>query len=539
MHKQEDETYIDEPNSSIKILSENGLLIIFAAILIYDVVRAEGIFNVSPILAILMMITVVLVGLVPYVVNNSSTRRVITLTSVHILWLIMLALFIPFDSPYWLVNFMLVFFAADLLEYFGVIVSVGLLALGVELGILRQADTLYLSDVSIAVVHVVLLLLFGLITANVKRTQHRLAIGAISTAHEVQSERERLVALINSMTDGVIATNIKGQIIVYNGAALDILNINTSLEGLDIADYIHLKNKDNKNTNILKLAKSTESFMVSRDYKLAIKNDNDVKLYLSIAPVRLGYGKNNDIGYIILIRDITKEKSLEEERDEFISVVSHELRTPTAIAEGNLSNADFLLRGLKGHTDVKESINDAHNQVIFLSGLINDLATLSRAERGKLQASPENVNSSDLLEELESIYKIEANSKGLKIILEKSPRNLNVSTAKLYLKEILQNFITNSIKYTQKGYISLGAEKYEKGVVFIVSDTGIGISNSDKSKLFDKFFRSEDYRTRESSGTGLGLYVTKKLADIIHANIEVESEINKGSKFRIYVPNID
>jgi two-component system phosphate regulon sensor histidine kinase PhoR len=102
----------------------------------------------------------------------------------------------------------------------------------------------------------------------------------------------------------------------------------------------------------------------------------------------------------------------------------------------------------------------------------------------------------------------------------------------------MQNLITNSIKYTTEGSVTIHAKQLKDGVELSVSDTGIGISKSDQSRVFDKFFRSEDYHTREQSGTGLGLHVTKKLADLAGAKLSLESQINKGSKFTVYFPNL-
>jgi signal transduction histidine kinase len=106
------------------------------------------------------------------------------------------------------------------------------------------------------------------------------------------------------------------------------------------------------------------------------------------------------------------------------------------------------------------------------------------------------------------------------------------------VREILQNFITNALKYTEKGSVVVGAKPVKDGVLFTVSDTGIGISKSDQERVFDKFFRSEDFRTRATSGTGLGLYVTMKLARIVHAEVSLESELNHGSTFSIFIPNL-
>src|SRR5690606_26114325 len=116
-----------------------------------------------------------------------------------------------------------------------------------------------------------------------------------------------------------------------------------------------------------------------------------------------------------LLRDITREKSLEEERDEFISVVSHELRTPIAIAEGNISNAEFIANKSNGDPAIKDALKQAHEQILFLSGMINDLATLSRAERGKLQIDTESINVYELIEELAKEYQPVAQKKGLEL----------------------------------------------------------------------------------------------------------------------------
>ena len=107
----------------------------------------------------------------------------------------------------------------------------------------------------------------------------------------------------------------------------------------------------------------------------------------------------------------------------------------------------------------------------------------------------------------------------------------SIKTSELYLEELLQNLITNALKYTKEGEIKISITNHEKNIRFMVEDTGIGISKSDQKKIFDKFYRSEDYRTRETGGTGLGLYVSSKLADKLDTKIELSSKLNHGSKF--------
>ncbi|HEY5152864.1 MAG TPA: HAMP domain-containing sensor histidine kinase, partial [Candidatus Saccharimonadales bacterium] len=265
---------------------------------------------------------------------------------------------------------------------------------------------------------------------------------------------------------------------------------------------------------------------------------SQINLYLSIAPVHLGYGSQGQRGYVLLLRDITREKSLEEERDEFISVVSHELRTPIAIAEGNIGNAQFIAEKSGDMNAIKQALKEAHNQVLFLSDMMNDLSTLSRAERGKLRIDVEPINVHELLSELAENYRPEAEAKKLALKTVPDPRLELLCSSKLYVREILQNFLTNAIKYTDKGSITLSASAAPKGVRFLVEDTGIGIGKSDQGRVFDKFFRSEDYRTRQAKGTGLGLYVTMKLVRMIHAEIDLKSQLNKGSTFMVFVPNL-
>lgn len=358
------------------------------------------------------------------------------------------------------------------------------------------------------------------------------------TIDSASVERERLTSLINSMGDAVIAIDDSLSIVLYNGAALNILDINGTITGKPIEKIMQVTDVNNQPIDVAGKISQTKTQWTSRDWKFRYPDGSEVDLYTSVAPVKLGYGKKGMSGYVILLRDITHEKSLEEERDEFISVISHELRTPIAIAEGNISNAEFIAGRSGDVAQIRQALAQAHDQVNFLSGLINDLSTLSRAERGKLQTQIEDINARELIVELQQLYAPDADKKGLTIGIEADPRLEFLKSSRLYVREILQNFITNAIKYTESGHVTIGARKRESGVEFSISDTGIGISKVDQEKVFDKFFRSEDFRTRQNNGTGLGLYVTMKLARLIHAEIELHSELNIGSTFTIYVPNL-
>jgi PAS domain S-box-containing protein len=349
---------------------------------------------------------------------------------------------------------------------------------------------------------------------------------------------ERLVSLINSMVDGVVATDKDGHIVIYNGAALNVLDLNIDLHGKTFAAAGEFIDQQNQKVDINKFILSTKSQTINRDIRLKYSDGSLINLYISVAPVHMSFGQKGSEGFVVLFRDITREKSLEEERDEFISVVSHELRTPIAIAEGEVGNVEYMAKKQAKNKQMEEALKQAHDQILFLSNMINDLSTLSRAERGKLNVEVEDIDCKELIKELETDYKPEAQNKKLELKVVIDPGIGRLSSSKLYTREILQNFLTNAIKYTEKGSVTLTAKPYDKGILFEVKDSGIGISKGDQEKVFDKFFRSEDYRTRATNGTGLGLYVTLKLARLIKADIKLQSEINKGSTFSIRMPNL-
>ena len=350
--------------------------------------------------------------------------------------------------------------------------------------------------------------------------------------------QQRLSALVNSMADAVVAVDEEGKIVIYNGATLDLFDVNIDLTGKKVSQVAKFIAKNGQKVNMDDQILKTKTQHTNRDLRLVYSDGSEVNVYISIAPVRLGYGEKGKGGFVVLMRDITREKSLEEERDEFISVVSHELRTPVAITEGNISNAILVAENKSVDPKIIQMLDAAHDQAIFLSKMINDLSTLSRAERGALNVEVTPINMFNLVNKLAKEYSDEAKQKGLKIITELDPKLRLLPSSELYVREVIQNFVTNAIKYTEKGHITIKVTQAEDSVLVDVIDTGIGISNQDQEKVFEKFFRSEDYRTRVNSGTGLGLYVTMKLAKILKAKISLESKLNHGSKFSIVFPNL-
>lgn len=354
-------------------------------------------------------------------------------------------------------------------------------------------------------------------------------------------KNDRFTVIINNLHEAVISTDKSGVVELYNAATLNLLDTNVPIKDKHIGNVLHLKDSSGKLFSLQRELEKSVGTVIRDDLRMRFGKPEEIRVELTFTPIRSSYTKAQKTdahdGYIIMIRDITKAKSLEEERDEFISVVSHELRTPVTVIEAELSNIQALMK----HPDVSQkmkddALEDAHNQVLFLAKMINDLSALSRAERG-VGDKIEDIDVKDFMHDLFNQFSDSAHDKKLKLNLDISPKLDTLSVSKLYLEEILQNLINNAIKYTKEGSVTMSAKKSEKGVVFTIKDTGIGISRSDQAHVFDKFFRSEDYRTRETSGTGLGLYVSSKLAKKIGSHIEMTSRLNHGTAFTLDVPN--
>lgn len=353
------------------------------------------------------------------------------------------------------------------------------------------------------------------------------------------TDHEQILTIVNNLADAIFSIDPTGIVRLYNAAGLNLLDTNAGIDGKHIDDIFTLYDGDGETIKLFEKIKDVH--VVTVDDTLRMKSgDDEIRLEFTYAPIRGSYTAENPTGanqgYIVIARDVTRIKSLEEERDEFISVVSHELRTPVTVAEGTISNAQLMLSRNSSDTAVLEkSLEEAHNQVIYLAKMVNDLSTLSRAERG-VASEVEIIDVAELAHGLYNEYHPEAEKAGLQLNLQLGPKLGAVEVSRLYLHELLQNFITNSIKYTREGTVTLIITRKNNEITFAVTDTGIGISKSDQAKVFNKFYRSEDYRTRETNGTGLGLYVTKKLAKKINTQIELKSRLNHGSTFSFTLP---
>jgi signal transduction histidine kinase len=359
---------------------------------------------------------------------------------------------------------------------------------------------------------------------------------AAESYEDLVSDRQKLLALLNSLTSPVFALDNGGKIYLYNTAAQELVGAKDDLMGKLFSSVLPLTDSGGKTVDLFSLAKDLTDPVERADLIYCHKDTPDVFLDVTFTPVHASEADHKRWGgYMIACRDITHERESEQEKEEFIAVTSHELRTPLAIAEANLSTV--LVPGVAKMSDTASGmVKQAHDNVLHLIDLVKDLTTLSRAENGLSQESLVKVDLEELVEEMRRDYAAHAKQKGLELSRAVKGEARVVLTNCSELREIMQNLIVNAIKYTEKGSVVIETEYLPNGARVVVRDTGIGIAPADQKKIFVKFFRSEDARVRLASGTGLGLYISRKLADHLGLDLDFVSVPEQGSTFSVTIP---
>jgi len=194
-------------------------------------------------------------------------------------------------------------------------------------------------------------------------------------------EHEQILTIVNNLADAVFSIDMKGRIRLFNAAGLNLLDTNSSIEGRRLDEVFTLENEEGSRVDLFDEIKNVKAVTVND--QLRMRNGEDImRLELTFAPIRSSYSSadpsGTSQGYILIARDVTRVKSLEEERDEFISVVSHELRTPVTVAEGTISNAQLMLeRDISDKQQLERSLEEAHEQVVYLAKMVNDCHVLN------------------------------------------------------------------------------------------------------------------------------------------------------------------
>lgn len=365
-------------------------------------------------------------------------------------------------------------------------------------------------------------------------------------AQQLSQVANKSEIVINAIGDGVIATDEKGIIQLINPAAQAIIGWGKQdAEDLDYRSVLKLS--DDKGNDIPQDAGPVQQILqggasVTRnDLLLTTASGKKINISLLVSPVG-AYGS----GAIIVFRDITSEVSENKQRAEFISTASHEMRTPVAAIEGYLGLA---LNPATAQIDDKARayLTKAHESAQHLGRLFQDLLDVSKAEDGRLKNDPKIIELVGFVRESVSVLAAKAQEKGLSLVFQPDvTENASNSIAPIFyvevdsdhLRETMSNLIENAIKYTKDGTVTVNVTADESHTTVSVADTGIGIAQEDIPHLFQKFYRIDNSDTREIGGTGLGLYLCRRLVESMNGRLWVESETGKGSTFYVELSRI-
>ena len=368
-----------------------------------------------------------------------------------------------------------------------------------------------------------------------------------SLENKLSAVESKSDVVINAIDDGVLAISKDGNIELINPSAQQIIGWDQGdALGLNWKSVLKLVTSDGKDVEELEnpIAQSLSKNQPTHNDKLFLLTSSEKRILVSIVSSPVG---TEGEGVIVVFRDITKEKAEEREQAEFISTASHEMRTPVASIEGYLGLA---LNPATAHIDEKarDFITKAHESAQHLGRLFQDLLDISKVEDGRMKNNPKIINVNEFLKDIFDGLATKASEKQLNYIFmpdiidegkEKSLQPIfyaNIDPD--HFREVVSNLIENAIKYTPSGEVVVNITGDDKQISISVKDSGIGIPAEDIPHLFQKFYRVDNSDTREIGGTGLGLYLSRRLAETMSGNLRVESKYKEGSTFYLEIPRM-
>ncbi|MDI6758877.1 MAG: ATP-binding protein [Candidatus Omnitrophota bacterium] len=345
----------------------------------------------------------------------------------------------------------------------------------------------------------------------------------------ITAEKSKMESMVESMSEGVIMIDSRGEVVVFNPQARRMLSFGfrqeISAKVLDekmqkIGLYEALKESKDKGKPLIKeiTVMVEDEGMVLRSDVSSVKNE-----------------KGEIVGTVIILRDITKEKEVDKMKSEFISIVSHELRTPLSVTKEGIS---LVLDGVTGMVNVKQEkvLLTARNNIDRLTDIINSLLDISKIEAGRTEIRKRLVNFNSLINELISSFSKRAKDKGLELKVLLPEKTIEVYVDPEKVNQVFINLVTNAIKFTKEGCVEIKAEEKENEIECVVTDTGVGISKEDLPKVFGKFQQFERTPGAGEKGTGLGLSIAKAIVELHKGKIWVESQLGVGTKFTFVLP---
>lgn len=354
-----------------------------------------------------------------------------------------------------------------------------------------------------------------------------MAISLEQQMSAIQENEKRLESILNNMFSGMMLISDTGRIVMMNSAAEKLLGYSAQ-ESLG-----HIHSEVGQNTGLSRL--------IDRCLETGDKIREEIHVYYPeehIIDANLGAYTNEQgeiKGVIILLHDITAIRRLEKMRSEFVANVSHELKTPITSIKGF---TETLLDGALEDPDISRSfLTIISEESDRLNRLITDILDLSKIEQKRMPLKIEEVDLSKLIKETVRIVRKEARAKNIAIYLP-AEETMVLEADRDRLQQIILNLVSNAVNYTpNNGEVTITLRSTDdKYVEMIIADTGIGIPPEHLPRIFERFYRVDKARSRESGGTGLGLAIVKHLVESHHGTIHVESKEGKGTTFTVTLP---
>lgn len=337
--------------------------------------------------------------------------------------------------------------------------------------------------------------------------------------------KNRILAILQSMTEGVLVVDASQKIIMANAVLVDAFDLKR--EEVKGKYFWEVFRDPEINEMIEQGLKKQAGF--SREHAALLTNSI---FQIQGSPV---FGESEFLGVVAVFHNVTKLKDLEKARSEFVANVSHELKTPLTSIMGFV---ETLKEG---------AIEDPENRLKFfhiiedhskkLSSLIEDLLILSKIESGKQEFKKESIDFEKMTKNIVGLFEKIIESKNIKVFIEVDPKPFLFFGDSKSLEQAMTNLIDNAIKYNEPGgSVHIQATYQTDQVKIEVRDTGIGIPEADLPRVFERFYRVDKSRSRESGGTGLGLSIVKHIVEKHSGKVEVENVPPKGARFTAVLP---
>jgi two-component system, OmpR family, phosphate regulon sensor histidine kinase PhoR len=332
----------------------------------------------------------------------------------------------------------------------------------------------------------------------------------------INSEKDRINAILSSMIEGVLAVDEKGDVILMNESARRMLAVNEDITGQNAIEKI-------RNSDITGMIKSPdkESFSGSKEIKLYMPDEKTLLLQMS----RIETG-----GTVFVLHDITNLKKLEKIRSEFGANVSHELKTPLTSIKAAV---ETLLSGaIDDKPHAVDFLNRIHKNTDRLSLLIDDVMELSELETRKIADQGAFTNIHELFDRSIEVLSSKIAEKNIKVDMSGLDRSIQLVCSEEHLMRVIVNLLDNAVKYNKvNGTIFVSSSIEGDFVRISIKDTGIGIDEHHLPRIFERFYTVDKSRSRELGGTGLGLAIVKHIIELYGGTIQVVSSPNEGSTF--------